>query len=311
MAGRKPYRRDMRYGIGIDTGKPLPEVVEQARRRAAAGFSYLTLSHIFAYDALSLVAAVGPQVPAVGFTTAVVPIYTRHPIAMAQEALTVQAALHGRFSLGIGLSHKIVIETMYGLDFAKPLRDMTEYLAVLMPLLRGEHVSFEGETVQANIGPFEIPDSSRPQVIVAALGSGMLKLAGAVADGTTTWMTGPNTLRDHIVPTIRAAAEQAGRPKPRVMAALPISVTSDVAAAREKASTTLAVYGQLPSYRAMLDREGAAAPGDVALAGTEAEVRAALEDLDDAGVTDFAGMPVGTRDEVERTLALLAELASA
>lgn len=298
----------MRYGVGLDTSKPVTEIIGQAQRFASDGFSCLNCSHIFGYDAITLLTAVGQVVPDVELMTAVVPIYTRHPLAMAQQALTAQAVTGGRFSLGIGLSHQVVIEHVYGLSFEQPLRAMREYLEALMPLVAREAVSFAGETVKASSGPLDI-DAPAPQVIVAALGTSMLELAGRVADGTATWMTGVETLVSHTVPTIVAAAEGAGRPAPRVVAALPVCVTDDVAAARGRANEMFAIYGQLPSYRAMLDREGAAGPGDAALVGDEETVGSVLERLRDGGVTDFSAAPYGSREEVGRTLSFFAGLA--
>ncbi len=300
----------MRYGAGLNTSKSIPDVVAEAKRLAASGFSCLSSSHIFGYDAITVLGLVSQHVPDVELMTAVVPTYTRHPIAMAQQALTVQAGTGGRFILGIGLSHQVLIEHVYGLSFDQPLRAMREYLAVLMPLLRREHVSFKGETLSVSAGPLEI-DTAPPPVIVAALGTAMLELSGEVADGTATWMTGPRTLAEHTVPTIRAAAERAGRPSPRVMAALPVCVTNNEQAARERANETFAIYGTLPSYRAMLDREGAATPGDVAIVGDEEKVRSVLSQLDEAGVTDFSAAPIGSREDVKRTTAMFEELTAA
>jgi len=229
-----------------------------------------------------------------------VPTYGRHPLTMAQQALTVQAASGGRFKLGIGLSHQMVIEGMFGLSFEKPVRHMREYLAVLMPLLHEKTCAFAGETIstQASIGATELP---APPVLIAALGPQMLALAGSEADGTVTWMTGPATLASHTVPTITGAAERAGRPAPEVFAALPICVSEDPDAARARASQDFQVYGFLPSYRAMLDREGAEKPGDVAIVGDEAAVEKELGQLRDAGVTEFVASIFGTREQRERT----------
>jgi 5,10-methylenetetrahydromethanopterin reductase len=300
----------MKIGAGLNVSKPLAEVVYDAKRLSDLGFASLASSHIFGYDALSLLGHIGAAVPEVELATAVVPIYTRHPIAMAQQALTVQAMTGGRLVLGIGLSHEVVIEHMYGLSFGKPLRAMREYLAVLMPLLGGERVSFEGETLQVSAGPIDVAVPLPPPVIVAALGPAMLRLAGEVADGTATWMTGVRTLRDHIVPTIRQAADGAGRPAPRVMCALPVAVTDDPGAVRARANEVFAIYGQLPSYRAMLDREGVDGPGDVAIVGSEQEVRSKLGELEDAGVTDFSMAPVGSRPDIERTMDFFAGLSA-
>jgi len=240
----------------------------------------------------------------------VVPTYPRHPAVLAQQARTVAAAVDGRLVLGIGLSHRIVIEDMYGYDFTKPILHMREYLAVLLPLLDGQPVSFDGVTVRANIG-LTTPSTGRVPVVVAALGPQMLRLAGEQTDGTVLWMTGPATVRDHIVPVITEAAQDAGRPSPRVVCILPVCVTSDPAGARERAAQVFAIYGELPSYRAMLDREGAEGPADVAIVGDEDAVAAQISTLAEAGVTDFvAGEYTGGPDGA-RTRAFLRTLVAA
>jgi F420-dependent oxidoreductase-like protein len=187
---------------------------------------------------------------------------------------------------------------------------MREYLRALMPLLRGEAGTFEGETLKATtLGPLEI-DAPAPSVLVAALAPVMLKLAGSLADGTATWMTGPATLESHIIPSIQAAAAEAGRDTPRVAAAFPVSVTADPDEARELAARVFSIYGQLPSYKAMLDREGAAGPGDVALVGDETAVADQIRHLADIGVTDFGASPYGPEQDRARTMKLLSELAT-
>jgi len=147
-----------------------------------------------------------------------------------------------------------------------------------------------------------VPGATKPPVLLAALAPAMLRLAGAVADGTVTWMTGPATVADHIVPSINKAATEAGQPTPRVVVALPIMVTEDEEGARERAAKVFAIYGGLPSYRAMLDREGAAGPADVVVAGDEAAVTAAIARVRDAGATDFVAVPFGNAEENARTL---------
>src|SRR5581483_9125574 len=207
---------------------------------------------------------------------------------LAGQALTVQQATGGRLALGIGLSHQIVVESIWGMSFDKPVRHMREYLSILRPLLYGESVSFRGETLSMNGALTISNDLGAPPILVAALGTQMLNITGRLGDGTITWMTGTSTLREHTVPTLRSAATAAGRPEAvRVVAGLPIAVTDDPAAARERAARVFAIYGQLPSYRAMLDREGAGGPADVAIVGNEATVRDEIERLEEAGVTDF------------------------
>ena len=283
---------------------PMTKLRDELQRAADDGFASAWMSNIFGVDALTALAVAGSQVPGIDVGTAVVPTYPRHPAVLAQQARTVAAAVDGRLVLGIGLSHRIVIEDMYGYDFTKPILHMREYLAVLLPLLDGQPVSFDGVTVRANIG-LTTPSTGRVPVVVAALGPQMLRLAGEQTDGTVLWMTGPATVRDHIVPVITAAAEAAGRPGPRVVCILPVCVTDDPDGARERAGKVFAIYGELPSYRAMLDREGAAGPADVAIVGDEDAVGAQLGALRDAGVTDFvAGEYTGGADGA-RTRAFL------
>ena len=289
---------------GHTAGRTLDDIVADARAAEQDGFSTYALSQTFGFDTMGVLAIVAREVPRIELATGVVPTYGRHPMTMAQQALTVQAASGGRFTLGIGLSHQIVIEGMFGLSFDKPLRHMREYLAALMPLLNEGKCEVDGETISTHAA-IDIPGRTPTPVLVAALGPKMLELAGRVTDGTVTWMTGPATLSSHVVPIITAAAESAGRPAPRVVASLPICVTNDVDTVRERAAKEFQVYGFLPSYRAMLDREGAEGPADVAMIGDEASVTKELGRLADAGTTEFVASIIGNRDERAETRALL------
>ncbi len=302
----------MRIGTSQDEPagpEALTRLRDQLQRAADDGFASAWMANIFGLDALTALAVAGSQVPGIELGTAVVPAYPRHPAALAQQALTTATALGGRLTLGIGLSHKIVIEDMYGYSFDRPARYMSEYLSILLPLLDGQQASFRGETLRAEIG-LSSPRPGRVPVLLAALAPQMLRLAGQRADGTVLWMTGPATVRDYIVPAIREAAAAAGRPSPRVVCLLPVCVTDDPDGARARANRVLAIYGQLPSYRAMLDREGAAQPGDVVLAGGEDAVAAQIMALEEAGVTDFVAAEYSHGDEQARTRALLKSLIS-
>jgi 5,10-methylenetetrahydromethanopterin reductase len=300
----------VRIGVLFDLAKPVPEVCEEVGVRRSEGFASVWASQIFGYDALTLLAVVGASVPDIELGTAVVPVYSRLPQVMAQQALTAQAATGGRLVLGIGMSHQVVVEGMWGLSYDRPARYLGEYLSALVPMLRGEPARVTGEVVTArSAGSLEIPDAPPPPVLVAALGPVMLRLAGRMADGTATWMTGIRTVAEHIVPTIGAAASEAGRPSPRVVVSLPVTVTEDAEGARRRIDEVLAIYPSLPSYRAMLDREGAAAPSDVALVGDEASVEAGVRRLADAGATDLAAAVMGSAAERDRTRRMLGELA--
>ncbi len=302
----------MRIGALINTDQALEDVIGQVRSLADQGFDGAFASQIFGYDTLTVLALAGSQVPGITLGTGVVPVQPRHPMMLAQQALTVQAATGNRLVLGIGLSHQMVVEGMWGYAWDRPARYMREYLEALVPILSGETVSVSGEFVTCRTaGPITFPGAEAPPVVVAALGETMLRIAGRLAAGTATWMTGTSTVADHIVPTITTAAEQAGRPAPRVVVALPVAVTADVAAAKERIDRALAIYPTLPSYKAMLDREGASAPSDVALVGDEATVAAGLDRLAEAGATDFVADVVGTGEERATTYALLAGRAGA
>ena len=279
-------RIGMMVGATPGEGGGIDGLVEGAKRVEAQGFHTLWMANIFSYDAIGALGIVGRETRRIELGTAVVPTYPRHPTAMAQQALTTQAASRGRFVLGIGLSHQIVIESLLGLSYERRASHVREYLEVLVPLLHGRPVDWKGEEYRVAL-TMQVPDAAPVPVLVAALGPAMLKAAGRLADGTITWMTGPKTLADHTVPTLTAAARDAGRNAPRVVAGLPIALVRDAAAARARAAQDFSIYGQLPSYRAMLDREGAAGPADVAIAGDERTLEAGLRRLADAGVTDF------------------------
>jgi 5,10-methylenetetrahydromethanopterin reductase len=303
----------MRIGVihGVTAGEDggLDSVVRQARAREAEGFATFWLPNIFGLDAITTLALAGRETKRIELGTAVVPTYPRHPIAMAQQALTAGVAANGRFTLGLGLSHKLVIEDLMGMSYAAPVRHMREYLSVLQDLLAGRPSKFAGQEYRVNLG-LQVPGAKPVPVLVAALGEQMLRVCGRLADGTILWMTGPKTIAQHVAPTLFAAAKEAGRPQPRIVANLPIALTNAPDAAREWVGRNFAIYGSLPSYRAMLDREGAAGPAEVTIAGDEKALDAALGRLRDLGVSDFAGAIAAVDAETaKRTLAFLASRA--
>jgi 5,10-methylenetetrahydromethanopterin reductase len=303
----------MRIGLNAGLGRnaTLDEVLSQIVNAERDGFASVWVSNIFSFDALMLLALAGPRTKTIELGTAVVPTYPRHPSALAQQALTAQAATGNRLALGIGLSHKVVIEGMLGLSYTKPIRHMREYLTVLNGLLSGNPTSFQGLEYRVN-AQLNVPGAKAPPVLVAALGEQMLKLGGAMCEGTVVWMGGAKYLGDTAVPAITKAAREAGRPAPRVVAGFPVAITNKSDAARLSASKVFAVYAQLPSYRAVLDIEGAAGAADVALVGSEDEVAAQVKRLADAGVTDFSAALYEVRDDPEareRTYRFVAGLA--
>jgi F420-dependent oxidoreductase-like protein len=300
---------DIATYIGDVTGPvSLEDVVADATRAKQAGIAGVWAAQALGWDSLTLLALVGAAVPGIRLGTAVVPTPQRHPLVLAAQALSVQAAVGGRLTLGIGAGVGMMIEGMFGLPRDRPAVRMREYLAALRPLLRGEPVEFQGETLTV-VGQIQVPGAVAPQVLLAALGPQMLDVAGSLADGAATWMVGPNTLADHIVPRLRQSADAAGRVAPRVLAGVLVCVTEDEPGARARVASYFELAGHVPEYRSMLDREGASGPQDVAAIGDETTVARHLRLLADAGATEIAAAPFGTPEEKARTLALLGELA--
>ena len=299
----------MRIGvmIGADGSQStLDDVVARAKAVEAAGLDNIWLANIFSFDAISTLAIIGRETTRIGLGTAVTPTYPRHPTAIAQQAMTTQAASKGRFTLGIGLSHQIVIEGMLGLSYAQPARHMREYLQVLMPLLRGEVCNFSGEQYRVNGLRLDIPGGANLPVVIAALGPVMLKLAAELCAGTNTWMVGPKTMEGHIIKSLR----DGGLAAPRVVGGFPVLLTEKPDVARQELGQMLTIYGQLPSYRAMLDREGLKNPEDVAILGDENLLRGQIKRLADIGVTDFNDAVMSSDPAAyQRTLEFLGSIA--
>ena len=264
--------------------------VQAVQDYEAQGFDGVFFGSVTGADAMTVIALAGQKTTRIEVGTSVVPTYLRHPTGMAMQALATQAATGGRLTLGIGPSHKPFVEGMLGIPYDRPALHTREYLSVLLPLLNGEPVSFRGEFFKVN-GQVRVPNTEAPQVLISALAPVMLRIAGELAGGTITWMAGLRAVESHVTPRIRKAAQEAGRPEPRIMVGLPVVVTDDAAAAKEKAAQAFRVYGTLPNYQRILATSGAEGPADVAIVGNESEVERQLRELASAGATDFlAGM---------------------
>jgi F420-dependent oxidoreductase-like protein len=291
-------------------GSAGPALVDDSVRHLSRlhdeGFRRVWMSQLpYDPDLLTVLAVALREVPGIEIGSAVLPIQNQHPMLLAQRALTLNLIGGGRFLLGLGLTHRLVTEQMWGIPWDRPVRRMREYLDGLQPLLDGQPADAVGETVTTR-GALSIGGAVAPPVYLAALGPQLLRLAGRRTTGTVTWMTGPKTLGEHVGPALREAAAEAGRPEGavQVVAALPVAVTDDVAGARAQAAEQFAMYGHLPSYRAMLDREGYAAPEDAAIIGDEQAVADRISAL--AGVDEFVGVVFDSSPESrDRTRALL------
>lgn len=304
----------MRIGLpGLGTS--VDKIIRQAERAEADGFTSLWYASAVMGDPLVAMALAGQATSTIELGTAVLQSYACHPLLQAVRAASVASAIGspGRFTLGVGPSHQPVVEGMLGLPYNTPGRHTDEYVQVLAGLLRGEHVSVDGEEYRVHAGPPALVDGGDVPVLVAALAPRLLRVAGQHAAGTILWMANATAVEQHVVPRIRKAAADAGRPEPRIVAGLPVAVHDDVAEARSVAAEQFAVYGTLPNYQRILARGGVAGPGDAAIVGDEAGVTAQIEALFAAGATDVwaAPFPVGDDRSASRarTRALLVELA--
>jgi F420-dependent oxidoreductase-like protein len=270
------------------------------------------------FDALTAAALVGVDTTRIEVGTAVVPIQPRHPVALAQQALSVQAVCDGRLSLGLGVSHHWIIEEMLGLPYDRPALTMRSYLDVLEKAFGGPGpIDVENDMFRVH-NPLDITDLAPTPVLLAALGPAMLRLAGERASGTILWMADERAISSHVVPHITRAAQAAGRPAPRVVAGVPVSLCRDdqVDAAVSRANRILAEAEVSPNYQRLLDLGDASDVGDILAAGSESAVEKRLRAFADAGTTDLSArvVPIGdSRDErvasAQRTRAFLASLA--
>jgi len=255
------------------------------------------------FDALTAATLVGAETSRIEIGTAVVPIQPRHPIALAQQTLSVQAVCQGRLALGLGVSHHWVIDEMLGLDYDKPVATMRAHLDVLDQALAGPGmVDVENDLFRVR-NPLDITDIAPTPMLLAALGPVMLRLAGERTDGTILWMADEKAIGDHIAPTINAAADGVGRPPPRIVAGIPVCLCTedeiDVALART--NRVLSEAEVSPNYQKLLERGDARTVGDILAAGTEAMIEKRLRSFADAGVTDVSVrvVPIGQgRDEL-------------
>lgn len=259
-------------------------------------------------DPLTMLAVAGQHADSVRLGSMIVSLYASHPTALAEQALTVNAAVGDRLVLGVGVSHKQMVESRFGLSFDKPIRHLRESLTILDSLFDKGAVDFEGEVFSAHT-ELRLVGIARPVLLVAALSDQSLRVTGRLADGTVATFLRPERLAEHTVPTIRSAAAEAGRPEPMIVATMPTCVTIDEADARRRAAEHFAAYTtRYTAYRATFERQGVTGPGELAVMGDEEAVAAELARYADAGVTEFCAQLFGTPEERSGTADLIADL---
>lgn len=304
----------MRIGLYVSAATDsIAEVLGRFAAAEAAGFATAWSGQVLAYDLLTLLALAGRATRRIEIGAWVVPTPVRHPAALAQHAITAQLACSGRLALGLGVGHDAVIGRRFGIADPRPLSHLAEALDVLVPLLETGAVAHAGARYRVNLA-LERHGANGPPILLGALGPRMLALAGSRCAGAALWLTGPRTLATLAVPALEQAAQAAGRPPPRIAVALPIALTRDPVGARAAVDQLLDAVARLPAYRRALDREGAARPSELAIAGGEADLARALDHLAGLGVTDFNAVLVRVAGDPgceDRTRAWLAARARA
>ena len=285
------------------------DVVSQARRAYELGVRQVWLAQQFDHDAIALAGLIGAAVPGLGVGTSVVPINPRHPLIIASLAQTAQAASHGNFSLGLGLGAHEPERLAFGTSWPNTIQRLREHLTVLRSIFDTGSVDFHGEEFSASPAwPVTVAGGTPIPVYVAAMGPKALQATGELADGTLPYLAGPRTIAEFIEPTIAKAAADAGRPKPRIIAAVPTLLTDDVDAARSFAADQLSFYETIPSYQKVLAREGIANAAELAAIGAEEAVTRQLRSYLDAGATDVVLSPLDRATPSEALWALAARL---
>jgi F420-dependent oxidoreductase-like protein len=285
----------MRIGLTGGAGT-VDKIIRQATQAEADGFTSLWYASIVTGDPLVAMAIAGRETSSIELGTAVLQTYPCHPVLQANRIASVALAM-GRpgFTVGLGPSHKSSITGMYGYSYDNPGRNTEEYLRILTALLRGEEVDVDGEDWSAHVPAGMVPSSPPVPILLSALGPRLLRVAGQIADGTVLWMAPPKAIETHVAPRVNAAAQEAGRPAPRIVAGLPVAVHDDVAAAREATTRYSTLYAGQPNYQRIMGLGGASTVAEAAIVGDEASVRTQLNGLIDAGATDVwaAIIPVG------------------
>lgn len=269
------------------------DAISQARQAYDVGVRQIWLAQQFDHDAIGLAGLIGAAVPGLGVGTSVVPLNPRHPLVVASQAQTAQAAAHGNFSLGIGLGSHKPEQDAFGTAWPNPVGRLREHLQVLRSIFDKGAVDFHGDEFTANPEwPVSVAGGTPVPVYVAAMGPKALRVTGELADGTLPYLAGPRTIGDFIVPTITKAATEAGRPEPKTIAMVPALVTDDAEAGRALAAETLAFYATIPSYQKVIEREGLDSIADLAAVGDAETVRRQLRRYLDAGASEVALSPL-------------------
>jgi F420-dependent oxidoreductase-like protein len=277
------------------------DAIAQARRASELGVGQIWLAQRVNYDAIALAGLIGAAVPGLGVGTSVVPINPRHPLIVASLAQTAQAASHGNFSLGLGLGARQIERPTFGVDWSNTIERLRDHLTILRSVFETGSVDVHGSELSASPAwPVHVPGGTPVQVYVAAMGPKALRVTGELADGTLPYLAGPRTIGEFIAPAITKAAADAGRPAPRIIAAVPVVLSDDADAARSLAAERLSFYQAIPSYQKVIAREAVDDVTELAAVGPEESVVKQLRRYLDAGATDVVINPLDDSESVDR-----------
>lgn len=317
----------MKLSILFPETRNVDRAIARIEELEALGFHSAVMGHAMDFDPLTVFALAGARTERILLTAAVVPLYSRHPISMAMGAATAQAASRGRFRLGLGPSHRPIIEHAYGLAWDRPVRHVREYVTIVRELLQQGKTRFNGEVYRVQAA-HQVDGGGSVPVLLSALAEQMCRAAGSVADGVLPWLAPADYVAHQIVPAVRAGAEKAGRPAPPIIAENACVLSSDANLVRETIRREMGFYLAMPAYRALFERAGVPGAAD-ALAtgwtdemiravipwGNERELADAVERYFAAGADEVVLSPVGVGADPDRsyrrTLEVLSELARA
>ena len=306
-----PVGACMSIGVALPLRSRIDTVVQLAREAHEFGLRSAWFGQTFGYDSPSLAAIVGREVPGLDVGTSAIPVFGRHPLIVSGQAQTAQAATGGRYHLGLALGTRHLTETGFGIPHERPIARLREFLTALRPLLETGSADFHGELLTATTPlPASVPGAEPPvPVLVAAMAPQALRVSGELADGVLPLLAGPRALAEHIVPTVTAAAEAAGRPAPRIVAFVPGAVAADPGAVRQTFAESLAFYERFPSYQRVIALSGADRAADVAAIGDEETVAAEIGRYREAGATEvvFTATDLVGDEDRRRTWKLLGE----
>ena len=253
------------------------------------GFGSYWMQQASTFHALTMMGLIGHCTSKIELGIATIPTYPRHPGALVHQAWTVNVLAGGRLVLGIGPTAEPEYETL-GSSYDESARHVRAYLSTAKEVGESDDAENAG-------GELDFPEPQPYKVLVSALTPEMRRAAGHVADGVVTWMVSQETIRNHTVPEITKAAEDADRDAPRVAVGLPVCVHDDKEQAVARANEVYSIYGQIPTYRRQLDAQGVESPGDIAVVGNESEVKAQLEAFVDAGATEIVASIFSAGDD--------------